>query len=59
MAKPANELTPMQRQYHAIKEQNQNCILFFSIGNYKKKNENKTHFSFYWYEVQARSRHLS
>ena len=35
MAKPVKkekdtkELTPMQRQYHAIKDQNQDCILFF------------------------------
>ena len=29
MAKPTNELPPMQRQYHAIKEKNQDCILFF------------------------------
>ncbi len=34
MAKPANELTPMQRQYHAIKEQNQDCILFFRLGDF-------------------------
>ena len=34
MAKPANELTPMQRQYHAIKERNQDCILFFRLGDF-------------------------
>ncbi len=34
MAKPANELTPMQRQYHAIKEHNQDCILFFRLGDF-------------------------
>ena len=34
MAKPANELTPMQRQYHQIKEQNQDCILFFRLGDF-------------------------
>ncbi len=34
MAKPVNELTPMQRQYHAIKEQNQDCILFFRLGDF-------------------------
>ncbi len=34
MAKPANELTPMQRQYHAIKEDNQDCILFFRLGDF-------------------------
>ncbi len=34
MAKSANELTPMQRQYHAIKDQNQDCILFFRLGDF-------------------------
>ncbi len=34
MAKPMNELTPMQRQYHAIKEQNKDCILFFRLGDF-------------------------
>ena len=34
MAKPANELTPMQRQYHAIKERNQDSILFFRLGDF-------------------------
>jgi len=34
MAKPNNELTPMQKQYHAIKEQNQDCILFFRLGDF-------------------------
>ncbi len=34
MAKTANELTPMQRQYHAIKERNQDCILFFRLGDF-------------------------
>ena len=34
MAKPANELTPMQRQYHTIKERNQDCILFFRLGDF-------------------------
>ena len=34
MAKPANELTPMQRQYHEIKERNQDCILFFRLGDF-------------------------
>ena len=34
MAKPANELTPMQRQYHAIKENNKDCILFFRLGDF-------------------------
>ncbi len=34
MAKPASELTPMQRQYHEIKERNQDCILFFRLGDF-------------------------
>ena len=34
MAKPKNEMTPMQRQYHAIKEKNQDCILFFRLGDF-------------------------
>ena len=34
MAKPANELTPMQRQYQDIKERNQDCILFFRLGDF-------------------------
>ena len=34
MAKPINELTPMQRQYHDIKERNQDCILFFRLGDF-------------------------
>ncbi len=34
MAKPINELTPMQRQYHQIKEQNKDCILFFRLGDF-------------------------
>ena len=34
MAKPANELTPMQRQYRAIKERNQDSILFFRLGDF-------------------------
>ena len=28
------ELTPMKRQYNAIKEQNQDCILFFRLGDF-------------------------
>lgn len=28
------ELTPMRRQYHAIKEQNQDCILMFRLGDF-------------------------
>lgn len=34
MAKPTNELTPMQRQYQQIKERNQDCILFFRLGDF-------------------------
>ena len=34
MAKPANELTPMRRQYKEIKERNQDCILFFRLGDF-------------------------
>ncbi len=34
MAKPATELTPMQRQYHEIKDRNQDCILFFRLGDF-------------------------
>ncbi len=34
MAKPANEMTPMQRQYHAIKEKNRDCLLFFRLGDF-------------------------
>ena len=34
MAKPATEMTPMQRQYHAIKERNKDCILFFRLGDF-------------------------
>ena len=34
MAKPINEMTPMQRQYHSIKERNQDCILFFRLGDF-------------------------
>ena len=34
MAKPTNELTPMQRQYQDIKEKNQDCILFFRLGDF-------------------------
>jgi len=32
-SKPA-ELTPMRRQYFQIKEQNQDCILFFRLGDF-------------------------
>ena len=34
MAKPVNELTPMQRQYHEIKSRNRDCILFFRLGDF-------------------------
>ena len=34
MAKPNNELTPMRRQYNEIKERNQDCILFFRLGDF-------------------------
>ena len=34
MAKPDNELTPMKRQYNEIKERNQDCILFFRLGDF-------------------------
>ena len=34
MAKPVNELTPMQRQYNDIKEKNRDCILFFRLGDF-------------------------
>ena len=34
MAKPTKELTPMQRQYQEIKERNQDCILFFRLGDF-------------------------
>ena len=33
MAKP-NEPTPMKRQYNEIKERNQDCILFFRLGDF-------------------------
>ncbi len=34
MAKAANELTPMQKQYNEIKERNRDCILFFRLGDF-------------------------
>ena len=34
MAKSTNELTPMQKQYQAMKEQNKDCILFFRLGDF-------------------------
>ncbi len=34
MAKPTNEMTPMRRQYHEIKERNKDSILFFRLGDF-------------------------
>ena len=34
MATKANEMTPMRRQYFEIKERNQDCILFFRLGDF-------------------------
>lgn len=34
MTKPNNEMTPMRRQYFEIKERNQDCILFFRLGDF-------------------------
>ena len=34
MATANNELTPMKRQYNDIKERNQDCILFFRLGDF-------------------------
>ena len=34
MAKETAELTPMKRQYNEIKERNQDCILFFRLGDF-------------------------
>ena len=34
MATPANEMTPMRRQYFEIKERNKDCILFFRLGDF-------------------------
>ena len=34
MAKNINEMTPMQRQYHDIKSKNEDCILFFRLGDF-------------------------
>ena len=34
MAYEQTELTPMKRQYYQIKERNQNCILFFRLGDF-------------------------
>ena len=34
MAASKNEMTPMRRQYYQIKERNQDCILFFRLGDF-------------------------
>ena len=34
MATKTNEMTPMRRQYFDIKEHNQDCILFFRLGDF-------------------------
>ena len=34
MATAPNEMTPMRRQYYQIKERNQDCILFFRLGDF-------------------------
>ncbi len=34
MAKPETELTPMRRQYYELKNRNQDCILFFRLGDF-------------------------
>ena len=34
MATKSKEMTPMRRQYFDIKEQNQDCILFFRLGDF-------------------------
>ena len=34
MSKTSNEMTPMRRQYYEIKERNQDCILFFRLGDF-------------------------
>ena len=34
MSTANNELTPMKRQYNAIKERNRDCILFFRLGDF-------------------------
>ncbi len=34
MATNEKELTPMRRQYYALKEQNRDCILFFRLGDF-------------------------
>ena len=34
MATKEKEMTPMRRQYYALKEQNRDCILFFRLGDF-------------------------
>jgi len=34
MASKSPEMTPMKRQYYEIKERNQDCILFFRLGDF-------------------------
>ena len=34
MSQEKNELTPMKRQYNALKEKNKDCILFFRLGDF-------------------------
>ena len=34
MATTTAEMTPMKRQYYEIKERNQDCILFFRLGDF-------------------------
>jgi DNA mismatch repair protein MutS len=34
MAEEKNDVTPMKRQYNAIKEQNRDCILLFRLGDF-------------------------
>ena len=34
MASKSPEMTPMKRQYYQIKERNQDCILFFRLGDF-------------------------
>ena len=34
MAEKPKEMTPMRRQYYEIKEQNQDCVLFFRLGDF-------------------------
>ena len=40
MATKEKEMTPMRRQYHALKEQNKDCILFFRLGDFYEMFDN-------------------